>query len=189
MPQPLSLLGTVAAPGQHHLAGAVGTDDPRHAHAGAAADEDAATPLGQLVEGRRIGDAHVGGHRQLETATDHCAVERGDDRQAAELHLLEGGVPVLRVAHHLERLALAVFGEIQPGREVLATTAQHHHAGALRRGVEQRIQALDQRVVDGVALVGAVDGDVQQAVVEFQREVRQRRQGIGHRRLLVASGG
>ena len=49
--------------------------------------------LRQRVEGRAIGDTHMGGGGELQPAADHRAVQHGDDRHAAEFDAIEGAMP------------------------------------------------------------------------------------------------
>ena len=67
-----------------------------------------------------LGHPEVGGRRQLETAADHGALERRDDRDRPELDLLERAVPHARVAYAGERVALGHLGEVEAGAEVVA---------------------------------------------------------------------
>jgi hypothetical protein len=55
-----------------------------------------------------------------------------------------------------EYIALFEFGEIEPGAEMLAVAGKHHDADIVRQGIKERHQALHQRVVQSVALLGAM---------------------------------
>ncbi len=99
---------------------------------------------------------------KLEAAADHGAVQCRDHRRLAELDLVEGAVPHLRMRDALRQVALFEFGEIEPGGEMLAVTGEQHGADAVRQRGEERVDAVHGVVVERVALVFALepqDGD------------------------------
>ena len=85
--------GLVDAAGEHHVQHAVGAGQLGYTHRAAAADEDAARALGQREESRVVGHAQVAGAGQFQAAAYNGAVQRGDDRHAAELDVAQDGVP------------------------------------------------------------------------------------------------
>jgi len=62
--------------------------------------------------------------------------------------------------------------------------AEHHHGARLAlRLRHRRIQRGQQRIIDGVALGGAVQADPGDAVAQFQAHRRIGHRRIGHRRV------
>ncbi len=55
-----------------------------------------------------------------------------------------------------EHVALFQLGEIEAGAEMFAIAGDHDRADFRRQGVEERHHALHQRVVERIALLGAV---------------------------------
>ena len=123
-----ALLGVVDAAGQHHVGHARDADQARDARRAAAADEDAALAFGQAVERAALGDADVRGDGELEPAADHRAVQHRDHRHAAELDLLERGVPRARVQHASATLRSTSSDRSSPAQKwspsPLSTTAR-----------------------------------------------------------------
>ena len=55
-----------------------------------------------------------------------------------------------------EHVALLKLGEVQPRAEMLAVAGQHDGANFSRQGVKERHHALHERVVQRIALLGAM---------------------------------
>ena len=52
---------------------------------------------------------------------------------------------------------MLVLGKVEAGAEMLARAGKDHRLRLSRRGLEEALEALDQGVVDGVALRGPVE--------------------------------
>ena len=123
----------------------------------------------------RGSDAEVARDRQLRAAAHRIAVERGDDGKRELANLFERG---LRVARHfrgaVERRDRCELAQIAARREALVTRASQN-GNAQIEIVTMRCEHLGERSKDlgaeRVALVGAVDGDAQDAAARFDLQV------------------
>ena len=104
-----AVLRVVHATSQHHVGHAGCANQFGHAHRTAAANENAACAFGQCIKGAVIGHANVTGAGQLQTATDHRAMQGGDDGHAALLDRVQSHVPTARVVNAFARIALFQF--------------------------------------------------------------------------------
>ena len=183
-------LRVVDAAGQHHVGHARGADQARDARRAAAADEEAALAFGQAVERARLGDADVAGRGELEAAADDRAVQHRDDRHAAELDLLERGVPRARMDDAFGDAALGDLGEVEAGAEVIAFAAQDDRARRLGQVDEGRVQLRDERIADGVALLRPVQAHVQHRArrLDVQQVERLQDGGKGSARARLVRG-
>ena len=109
-------------------------------------------------------------------------VQRRDDRHG------EGGDAIEQLSHragHSDRVLVGAdrreLLEVTPGDEgALATAADHEHRGFGReRVVERAVELGHGREADGVAHVGAVDGDHGEPGVDVERHARRHR-GVDH---------
>jgi hypothetical protein len=98
---------------------------------------------------------------ELEAAADDGALQHGDHRDAAELDLLERGVPRARMDDAFGDAALGDLGEIEAGAEVIAFAAQHDGARRLGQVDEGGVDLRDERIADRVAFVRPVQTHMQ----------------------------
>ena len=151
-------------PGHDELLGAPEADDRGQPRGAAHVGDEADARLGHPDE--RVGghDAQVAGQGELHRAADARPVDLADRRLG---HLLEQvpGVEdraaVLAQAVGVgcergERLQVHAAGEQRAG----AAHDDAQHVGVGRGGLEGLAQAEDQLIVEGVALLGAVEDDV-----------------------------
>ena len=156
-------------PGQHHVRHHRIADDALNANGAAAADENAALAFGQAEERRAVGDPDMGRRRKLQAAADDRAVQRGDERDRAARDDVEHFVPgVIGFFARPRRLhSLQQFFEVEAGGKVHAVTEDHAGVGLLAGPHDGVAQLHDDGVVDGVALLRAVQPDERDRAVEF----------------------
>ncbi len=173
-PDALGLRRVQDPAGQHHIGHPRRADQPGEMHGRAAADIDAAACLRQREERRGIRDAQMAGARDFQPAADHRAVQHRDRRNRAAAQRGQAGVPGLRVAEHGGRVARLVLGQIEAGTECGAMAVDDDRAslglGAGDGGGERG----EQRVIDRVALGGAVEADPGDAIAKLVAD------GVGH---------
>ena len=101
------------------------------------------------------GDAQVAGHRQLGAGAEGGAVDGGDGRERRRAQAVEQPVERLDEGVVLDR------GEVGAGAEVAGGAGQHERPGGRRgRGASRAAsEPVEGLVVEGVAPLGAVDGD------------------------------
>ena len=181
-----AVLRVVHATRQHHVGHAGRANQFGHAHRTATADKNAACAFGQCVEGAVIGHANMAGTGQLQTATDHSAVQGGDDRHAALLDRVQCHVPAARVVNAFAGVTLFEFGQIEPGAKVVTLSVDHGSAGLGRQILKHITQRFNQAVVQGVALGGAAQTHHGHGALHLQRNamgcgaVKNRRIQISH---------
>ena len=107
---------------------------------------------------------------EFETAADHRAVQRRDDRRAAELDRLEGAMPHARVRDAAYRIVLLQFGKIEPGAKVLTCAVHHNRPHALGNRRKKRAEAAHGGVVQRVALRGTIETKDRDVPVNFQMQ-------------------
>ena len=165
----IGLPGGDFAAGEDQVHGPRLADQARQAH-GAQVDQRHAEPAAEDAEGGVVGgDAQVGPAGQLQAAGHREALDRGDHRLG---ELQAGGAHRAEVALAFEAPAgLAVGDRLQigAGAEVVALAAQDGDVGGLV-GVEALEGVVEQAgggKVDGVAPLGAADGDDRGAAMDF----------------------
>src|SRR5207247_7412479 len=133
----------------------------------------------ELAVARR--DAQVEGERQLEPQPRHVAMERTDDRLLERLEPRERGLHLADVrAERSARLALDVAGqhaEVDAGRED-GPFAVHDHGADIAialRGRDRVDEGYEQVAMDGVALLGPIEADVEHRVLAARDD-----EGTGH---------
>ena len=85
--------------------------------------------------------------------------------QAAELDRLHDFMPVARMTHHFGRRAGHMLTQIKTGGKMPARTRQHGNRDFFRRRLEETIEFLDQAIVQGVALLRPLQGQMRHATV------------------------
>ena len=139
----------------------------------AGAGDEAEADLRHTQARARVGDDEVADQRDLQTAADGVALERGDHRPVERLPRAEHAARERDVLLHRRRVAQhpVELAEIGAGEEAPAARAReddHADRGILARGerrvfepLEHRIgQRVDGRVVDGDCGDAVVDGDL-----------------------------
>ncbi len=114
------LLRRHVATADDHVERRFRADQPRQPLGPAASGDDADQHFGQADLGARHGDAIVGGERDLESAAQRIAVDRGDHR------LLAGVEGVVRALAQHRRRAVAEGADIGAGDKAAARADQHH---------------------------------------------------------------
>ena len=124
--------------------------------------------LGKAKVNRRLplidatGQDHVDHARfahQFQTAADHRALQRRDDRHAAVFHLVERLVPAQADLHEIGRTAvgLMMFDQVQPGAEMIAGPGQNVRPDARARvGCNEIDQLFNRGQIKRVAFGRAV---------------------------------
>ena len=76
-------------------------------------------------------------------------------------------MPLARMMHALEGRALGVLGQIKPRAEMVAQTVDNAHLRLDGGALHRHAQIVDKIVADGVALVGPVEADQRDVVLEL----------------------
>jgi hypothetical protein len=87
--EPQSALGIICAGCKHHNDHASRSDDPADADRSTAAGKNRPLTSELSEKGRSVRDAGVTCRSQFQSTSDHGPLQRADDRQSAELHLVE----------------------------------------------------------------------------------------------------
>ena len=148
-------------------------DHDRHDHHRPHADFDL-----RCAEQRGVGrDEEVAAEREPEAAGERVPVDTANDRLAQPFHGEEqlDEQPAFAMTVHLGRVGVKA-GKIRPGAERLVARAgeQHdtHVVVALRRGKRGR-EVPQHRRADGVALLGTVERDGRDELVDVVEDVGQ----------------
>ena len=126
---------------------------------------------------------------QLQPPTDHRALQRRDHGDAAILDAVEHPVPHLGVPQALGGIALAQFGEVEAGREMIADAMDDHGPDALRNVRKAVLDRQDDAVVQRIALGRAVEAHGQHRArlhdLEQAGLTRGGGGGVSHGRILL----
>lgn len=91
------------------------------------------------------------GGRKLQPATDHGAVQDGDDGHATVLDPVERAVPGLRNQNPAQWAGILEIGKISAGRKMLALAVHDDDACLVGRFGEEGLDAGDRRIVQGIS--------------------------------------
>ena len=151
-----SLVGGEDPARQQQLGRSRMTDDLGQAPRGSCRRDDPETRFGVADLGRVRGDADVGRIRELCPATERPAVDRGDDghRQAPDA-AERGRVDALA---RVVGTAVAKLGDVGARREDAACAGQDEHERLGFQLCAQRVERIDELLVDRVAGRGPVEG-------------------------------
>ena len=100
-------------------------------------------------------------------------MQRGDDRDRAELHLLQRGMPHPRVQQALGGVALLQLREVEAGAEVLSGAVEYGspYPGCRQFLFEQLAQTENEAVAERVALGRTVQPDHGDRTLDLQEDV------------------
>src|SRR5207247_1711739 len=119
------------------------------------------------------GNSDVARHRQLATAAQREAIDRGDDWFAARLDAPQDTLATLRPRFSVEWSLLREIADVGSGDERLWACAGEDRAFDLRFG-RDALSGLTQfphhLIVQGIELVGTVDRDKRDAVADVEQE-------------------
>jgi hypothetical protein len=110
-------------------------------------------------------------------------MKRGHNRHPAELDMFESAVPAARMSDASGDIALAQFGEIEPGTEMLALAVENDGFDAIRHGRKKLFDSRDGIVIQRIALVWA--RQTQNADSAALLELQRRRKLTGRSMLAV----
>ena len=117
------------------------------------------------------GDPDVTRHRQLAPAPQRKAVDRREHRLAGRLQPPEHRLPALRARLAVERTLFREITDIGPRHERLGASPGQDRAldHILRRDALGNIRQLEHhKIIQGVQLVGAIDGNERDAVADLE---------------------
>jgi hypothetical protein len=119
------LIGIVDPARQHHVGHARGADQARQAGRAAAADEQAAWPFRQGIEGAALRHPDVRRTRQLQPAADHRACSTAITGTRPNWTWSNAACQARECSMPSATLRSLSSGQVEPGAEVLALAAQH----------------------------------------------------------------
>lgn len=159
----------IAAHDQLHGLGL--SDQPRQSLRAAIAGDDAQVDLRLAELGVLAGEAHVTGHGQLAAATQGKTVHGRDHRLSEALDGIEDALPAFGKDPTRIGVLPVELGDIGASREGLFAAARDHHGmdgGVGLQVGEDGLEGLEHVGVQGIELVGTVEGDDGMAALAFE---------------------
>ena len=167
------LFGIDRPAGEDHVERPAHADEPRQPHRTTIDQRHAPAAAEHAEGGAAGGHAQVAHQRQLQATGDGITLDRSDHR-LAERHSAGAHRPV-RTACAFDDIACCRVGhrcQIGAGTEVACVASEHGHAqaGVGFKTLERQAQGQRGRAVDGIAPLGAAEGDRDERTIGFKAD-------------------